>query len=66
MKHELILAKESTAAAMLDMPVTEFRRLVEVGALPKPTSLAGHHRWLVEDLKRIVSGDAARPDEDFE
>jgi hypothetical protein len=66
MKHEQIFARETTAAAMLDMPASEFRRLVDQGALPPPVTLAGHKRWRVEDLHKIASGEAARPHDDFE
>lgn len=57
---------ETTAARMLDMKPAEFRHLVATGALPPPVTLAGFARWRVEDLRAIVAGDAAKPDETFE
>lgn len=59
-----ILAKDTTAAKMLDMRPSEFRRLVEGGFLPRGREVApGMVRWPVEDLRRIVNGDAVGPDE---
>ena len=52
-----ILATSKTAAKMLDMRETEFLRLVEHGQLPGPVF---EGRWLVEDIRRIVSGEAMR------
>jgi len=38
----------------------EFRSLVDAGHLPKPREIApGVSRWIVDDLKRIVSGEAS-------
>ncbi|RVV99724.1 hypothetical protein EKE94_03325 [Mesobaculum littorinae] len=61
-----IAVRETTAAAMLDMPATEFRRLVSVGALPQPCRIGRHERWRVDQIEAILSGGAALPDEDFE
>ncbi|TNE64441.1 hypothetical protein [Celeribacter ethanolicus] len=63
-----IAVTEKTAAAMLDMKPIEFRGLVQRGALPRPTTIAGTiERWRVADLEAIVNGTAARPkDQDFE
>lgn len=55
-----IAATDRTAARMLDMPVAEFRRLVDAGALPAPVRIAGHERWLTDDLRAILRGDASR------
>jgi hypothetical protein len=52
-----IFARDVTAARMLDMKPAEFRRLVEEGALPPPVKF---DRWSVEELKRIMSGEAAK------
>ena len=52
-----IFASERTAASLLDMSVSEFRRLVAEGVLPGPCMLG---RWSVEELTRIMRGDAAR------
>lgn len=53
-----IAATERTAAAMLDMPLAEFRRLVEAGALPGPVRIGPHERWRVSDLTAILNGEA--------
>lgn len=52
-----LVARDVTAAKLLDMKPEEFRRLVEEGALPPPGPLG---RWDVEELRRIARGDAAR------
>jgi hypothetical protein len=39
------------------MSEVEFHRLVEDGALPGPCGLG---RWDVEELRRVLKGDAAR------
>ena len=57
-----MFASERTAAAILDMPSTEFRRLVAAGALPGPIALG---RWDVEQLAAIVRGTKPKPSEDF-
>lgn len=55
-----ILANETTAARLLDLKPGEFRSLVEAGHLPKPREIApGVPRWVVDDLRRIASGEAA-------
>jgi len=58
-----IYASERTAAALLDMTPTEFRSLVERGALPSPFDLHGFSRWRVADLEAIHSGEAMDTDE---
>lgn len=63
----LIAVRDTTAAKMLDLPATEFRRLVQCGALPPAVRIAGHERWRVRDIEAILSGDAAKPkSEDIE
>lgn len=60
-----ILAREATAAKMLDMPLKDFRELVAAGSLPKPVRIGGKHdRWSVKQLEAISTG--AILDEDFE
>lgn len=60
-----IAVRDVTAARLLDLPTPEFLRLVAAGALPPPTKIGGHDRWLVERLQAILTGDAAKPDQDF-
>lgn len=60
-----ILARESTAAKMLDMPLKEFRALVASGSLPKPIKIGGKvERWSVKQLEAISSSTVLS--EDFE
>jgi len=55
-----ILASEPTAAKLLDLKLAEFRSLVEAGVLPRGRELApGVVRWVVDELRRIASGEAA-------
>jgi|AntRauTorcE11898_2_1112593.scaffolds.fasta_scaffold44129_2 predicted DNA-binding transcriptional regulator AlpA len=63
-----IAVRERTAAAMLDMSASEFRRLVDRGALPPPKKIGGTTRWRVADLEAILVGLAGKPgdDDDFE
>lgn len=60
-KFAPLFASESTAAALLDMKLSEFRALVERGALPGPNQFS---RWDVSQLQSIMRGDAARPTSD--
>ena len=55
---------ESKAAKMMDMPVSDFRRLVSAGALPPPVKILDVTRWRVSDLESTLSGEAMS--EDFE
>lgn len=58
-RHPLF-ATERTAAALLDMKPSEFKKLVEKGNLPPPVTLAKDlERWDVEQLKAILSGSLA-------
>lgn len=61
-----LAVRDTKAAAMLDMSATEFRRLVERGALPPPTRIGGLERWRVDQIDAILRGDAALPKEDIE
>lgn len=62
-----IAVKESSAAKMLDMPTTDFRRLVQRGILPPPVTLGNNlERWRVSDIEAILDGSSALPDQDFE
>ena len=58
-----IAVRDATAARMLDLPLAEFLRLVSAGALPGPKHVGDNELWLVDDLRAILSGDAARPDD---
>lgn len=51
-----IFAGEKTAASLLDMKPSDFRRLVQRGALPGPVKIGDFERWSVTDLEAIVSG----------
>lgn len=61
-----ILAKEATAAAMLDLNKREFRNLVDLGALPPPIRIGSLERWDTTALEAVARGVAARPDEEIE
>ena len=52
-----IAAKESTAAQLLDMSVSEFRAGVESGHLPDGKLIAGEKRWDTKLLELLVSGE---------
>ena len=65
-RHTPIFVRATTAAAMLDMSTAEFRRLVAAGALPPPVGIGGHERWHVAQIEAMLSGIAARPNQDFE
>lgn len=55
-----LLATEATAAKLLDMRSSEFRRLVDQGHLPRGREIApGLVRWPVDELVRIATGAAA-------
>lgn len=58
-----LFASATTAAKLLDMKPAEFRRLVDVGALPGPVR---HERWDVEQIRAIMRGEFVRPSEDFD
>jgi len=54
-----LFACERRAADMLSMKPAEFRALVEEGALPRPRDIGGLKRWDVEELSRVIRGEAA-------
>lgn len=54
-----LFAGERTAAKLFDMKSTEFTDLVEQGHLPHPRDIGGIKRWDIEELRRIIRGDAA-------
>ncbi len=61
-----LFASERTAARLLDMKPVEFRALVNKGALPAAISIGDEERWDMDGLSRILRGQAAIPQEDFE
>ncbi len=61
-----LFVRSSTAAKMLDMQASEFRRLVARGALPPPVCIGGHERWRVSQIEAILLGTAALPTEEFD
>ena len=63
-RHTPILAREKSAAALLDLKPCEFRRLVDAGALPGPIKLHGIELWRYADLEAVASGAAM--EDDFE
>ena len=54
----LMFGSEVSAAKALDLPVKEFRALVQAGALPRPRMIGNHERWDMAELQRIISGTA--------
>lgn len=53
-----IFANERTAAQLLDMRPAQFLDLVKAGHLPQGREIApGTVRWVVDDLRRIISGE---------
>ncbi len=59
-----LYAGASSAARMLDLSISEFLRLVELGFLPSPTWIEKHKRWAVSELSNIKT--AASYEEAFE
>lgn len=53
-----LAVRDTTAARMLDMPASEFRRLVDLGGLPRPIMLGEHARWRFAEIKCIALGIA--------
>ncbi len=53
-----MFVSETSAARLLDMRPAEFKRLVAAGHLPKPRSIGGHSRWDVDELRKIIKGEA--------
>lgn len=61
-----LYANKKTAAKLLDLRPKQFLELVAHGALPPPVKIGNYKRWDVEQIKSILSGEAARPKERFE
>ena len=53
-----LFACERSAAKLLDMKQAEFSALVKDGHLPPPRDIGGLKRWDVQNLRRIISGEA--------
>ena len=53
-----LFACEHMTAKLLDMKPSEFSELVKSGHLPKPRVIGGLKRWDVQELQRIISGEA--------
>lgn len=51
-----LAAKESTAAQLLDMTISEFRAGVASGHLPDGMLIAGEKRWDTRLLQQIIAG----------
>nr|WP_321510358.1 hypothetical protein [uncultured Celeribacter sp.] len=63
--QQRIAVTERTAANMLEIKPSEFRRLVDRGSLPRPRTIAGElQRWSVAELNAIMDGSAI--DDEFE
>jgi len=61
----LIAGKETDAAIGLSR--AHFRKLVSRGALPPPVVLPdGTELWMFDDLRAILNGEAAKPNQGFE
>ncbi|MCH2165494.1 MAG: hypothetical protein MK098_12695 [Marinovum sp.] len=58
--------RDTSAAKELDMPVSEFLRLVQSGALPPPVYIGNNERWRYQDIAAILTGKAAMPSDDIE
>jgi len=54
-----IFANERSAARLLDMKPAEFAHLVDTGHLPRPRKIGNMNRWDVDELRRIITGEAA-------
>jgi hypothetical protein len=54
-----LCACERNATKLLDMKPAEFSALVKDGHLPPARDIGGLKRWDVQDLRRIISGEAA-------
>jgi hypothetical protein len=58
MKVAPMFVSEVTAAGLLDMKLAEFRALASAGTLPAPRVLGGLSRYDVEELRRVMRGEA--------
>jgi len=58
MRPDPIFASEASAARLLDLRLAEFRALVDAGHLPGPLYIGAVQRFDVEELRRVVRGQA--------
>lgn len=56
---EPLFASERTAARLLDMRPEAFRDLVDRGHLPAPVTIGTLRRYDVDELRRVIRGEAA-------
>ncbi len=59
MKPAPIFATETTAARLCEMTAEEFRQAVAAGYLPPPLAIGKLRRFDVEELRRVIRGEAA-------
>ncbi|MDO8983799.1 hypothetical protein [Cypionkella sp.] len=57
-KAEPIFASEASAAKLLDMKPAELRAQVEAGNLPPPKQIGPFERFDVDELRRVIRGEA--------
>lgn len=60
--HAPIFARERNAARVLDMTPAEFRALVVRGLLPGPRRVGDVELWEIDELRRVISGEAIEGD----
>lgn len=53
-----IFANQRSAARLLDMKPAEFTQLADTGHLPRPRKIGNMNRWDVDELRRIITGEA--------
>lgn len=58
MKDAPLFASEASAARLLDMKPGQFRELVRAGHLPAPKRIGDVERFDVDELRRVLRGDA--------
>lgn len=53
-----VFAGAKTVAQLLDLKLSEFQKLVDIGAMPPPVFIGGKHpRWNVTELESQLRGD---------
>lgn len=67
-----IAVDEREAARLMTLKRPDFLRLVALGILPSPRRFPSEkpgefiERWHIADLEAIMSGETAKPNQDFE